>query len=79
MKCQREVRMNVWNGRRKLLEGKRGGGSKQGKPRLRWLDDVEWDLMNEYGCENMGNRNCGRSRMGDCRVVTEGKDGLKEL
>jgi hypothetical protein len=49
---QRDVRMSCWKdstetvGRtvRKLLEGKRGGGSKQGKPRLSWLDDVEWNL-----------------------------------
>jgi hypothetical protein len=79
MKCrQREVRMNVWKGS-KETEGKRGGWSKRGKPSLCWLDDVEWDLMDEYGCENMGNRNCGRSGLGVCCVVTEGKDELKEL
>jgi hypothetical protein len=51
----------------KLLEGKPGGESKQGRPRVRWLDDVECGLMNEYGYENMGNRDCGRNRMGVCR------------
>jgi len=39
------VRINDGRTVKKLLEGKPGGGSKQGRPRLRWLDDVESDLM----------------------------------
>jgi hypothetical protein len=31
---------------KKLLDGKPGGGRKKGRPRLRWIDDVEMDLSN---------------------------------
>jgi hypothetical protein len=31
---------------KKLLEGKSGGGRRKGRPRLRWIDDVELDLRN---------------------------------
>jgi hypothetical protein len=50
-----KVRKSEWikfvakinNGRRvnKLPEGKPGGERKQGRPRLRWLDDVASNLM----------------------------------
>lgn len=31
---------------RKSLEGKHGGWRTEGRPRIRWMDDVEQDLMN---------------------------------
>jgi len=31
---------------KKLLASKSGGGSKKGRPGLRWMDDIKLDLMN---------------------------------
>ena len=39
------VRINIGRKIKKLSEGKPGEGSKQGTPRLRWLDDVDTGLM----------------------------------
>jgi hypothetical protein len=38
------VRMDRERTVRKLQEGKPGGGRKNGRPRLRWMDDVELGL-----------------------------------
>jgi hypothetical protein len=40
------VRMDGARIVKKFLEGKPGGGRKKGRPRLRWIDDVESDLRN---------------------------------
>jgi hypothetical protein len=34
---------------RKSLEAKPGGGKTEGRPRIRWMDDVEQDLKNIDG------------------------------
>jgi hypothetical protein len=52
------------DGRRvdKLPEGKPGGVRKQGNPRLKFLNDVEWDLM--IMCVSIWTKiNCGRNRI----------------
>ena len=43
---QHLVTMNDGRTAKELPEGKPGEGSKQERPRLRWLNDVESDLMN---------------------------------
>jgi hypothetical protein len=48
---------------KKLLEGKPGGGRKNGRPRLRRTDDVESDLRN-MGVKKMEIKNFGENRMG---------------
>jgi hypothetical protein len=66
------------NGRtvKKLPEGKPGEGSKQGRPRLRWLDDVELDLI------TVGVRIWKIGTVNGTEwasVVTDAKDELKGL
>jgi hypothetical protein len=38
------VRMDSVRTVQRLLVGKLGGRRKRGRPRIRWKDDVEWDL-----------------------------------
>jgi hypothetical protein len=68
-----KVVAKISDGRRvkELLEGKTGGRSKQGRPRLRWMNDVKSDLM-IMGVGIWENRNCGRNRMG---VFRDGRQG----
>jgi hypothetical protein len=73
---QHVVRRNVGRTVKKLLEGKSGEGSKQGRPRQRWLDDVESDLM------HMGVRIWKTGTVDGTEwasVVTDVKDELKGL
>jgi hypothetical protein len=64
------VKINDGRTINKLPEGKPGRGSKQGRPRLRWMDDVESDLM--IMIMSMENGNCGRSRI--CRDGRHGRN-----
>jgi hypothetical protein len=42
------------------LEGKSGGGSIKGRPRLQWMDDAELDLRN-VGVKIWGKKSFGRN------------------
>jgi hypothetical protein len=61
---------------KKLLEHKPGGGRKKGRPRLRWIDDVESDLRN-MGVKRWRPRALDRTEWAS--IVREAKAKLKGL
>jgi hypothetical protein len=56
------MRMNETRVARKILDHKPGGKRRRGRPRLRWLDDVEADLRSMEGKE-MENESIKQRRM----------------
>jgi hypothetical protein len=70
------VRMDGARVVKKSLEGKPGGGRKKGRPRLRWIDDVESDLRN-MGVKRWRSRALDRTEW--TSIVREAKARLKGL
>jgi hypothetical protein len=61
---------------KKLLEGKPGGGTKKGRPRLRWIDKVESDLR-IVGVKRWSSRALDRTEWAS--IAREAKAKLKGL
>jgi hypothetical protein len=61
---------------KKLLEGKPGGGRKKGRPKLRWIGDVESDLRN-MGVKRWRSRALDRTEW--TSIMREAKAKLKGL
>jgi len=56
---------------KKLLESK-PGWKKKGRPRIRWIDDIELDLRN-MGGKQVSNVGFGQNGRGICREVSQGQ------
>jgi hypothetical protein len=70
------MRMNETRIARKILDDKPGGKRRRGRPRLRWLDDVEADLRS-MGVKRWRTKVFNREEWAS--IIKEAKAKLKGL